>query len=255
MVSFLRIIKIEVAVSIVMLCAMALLATMMLAKFNSTLAELAESRISVIVHDMRDTIEQGLALGIGLQELNNVHETIERASRRDTKISAIYVIDQKGTVLYRSPSAALDLPDVVITGWEKATLNKRLVSSQVGSVIDTVSVLKNSFSQPVGLLLVKYDARALRERQDAFLAHFLHQAFLYLLVGMALTALLAWILLRRIQRTDTRLAEMLEEADFSSTKPGKELPAGRASELMTFSRTEHEVIDALAEAEQFQVAK
>lgn len=246
---FFRIIKIEVAVSAVMICAMGILAMMVLSKFNSTLAEVTDSRISVIVYDMRDTIEQGLALGINLQALENVEETIERAARRDPKIAAIYVIGKQGNILYRSPANAADLSPQEIAGFEKISLKKPVSSSREGKVINTVSVLQNSFAKPTGLLLVKYDATVLQQRQDIFHKLFLHQALIFLLTGVVLTAFTTWLLLKRFEKTDARLADRLESDDLSLALPLTGNDPAHSSELALFKKKEREVMDALNEAE------
>lgn len=247
LVAFFRIIKIEVAISAVMICAMGILAMMALSKFNTTLAEVTDSRISVIVYDMRDNIEQGLALGINLQALENVEETIGRAAKRDKKISAIYVISKQGKVLYRSPATAPEVSPEAFSNFDKSVLKKPVMSSRDGNIINTVSVLQNSFSQSVGLLVVKYDATTLQQRFGAFRTLFVQQAFLFLLVGVILTAFTTWLLLKRFEKTDEHLAGKLEDGDLADYS-GTEHDAHH-SDLALFKIKEREVMDALIEAE------
>ncbi len=239
MVAFLRIIQIEIAIAAVMLCAMAILAMMALAKFNSTLAEVTDSRISVILYDMRGNIEQGLALGVQLSALDNTGATIQRAARRDPKIAAIYVLGRQGETLYRSPAAAPELGAEAAAGFARATQKKAVASSRQGGMINTVSVLQNSFSQTVGLLVLKYDASALQQRFDTFQQSFLRQALYFLLAGLALTTLTTWLVLRRFETTDRRLAQALAGAQGGDGEPA----------FVQFRQQERAVLAALADAE------
>ena len=243
-VSMMRIFKIEIAISMVMLSAMALLAMMILAKVSSTLLESTESRISVILYDMRDNIEQGLALGINLKGLGNTQDMIQRAARRDSKISTIYVIDKRGDVVYRTPLDAVDLTGQEIVDVEKAVKKRPVFSSRNEDMVKTVTALKNSFGLQVGLLVINYDANNMQQRFTSFRTEFLYQAFLFLIGGIVLTAVVTWLVVRLFEKTDATLAHAM---DGGSNTRSEAIIA--TSEFVTFRQKEDEIASALNEVE------
>ena len=246
-----RVARIALAIMAVMLFALGVLSVMALEKFNSSLNEVTESRIGVIAFDVQDNIEQGLALGINLQALQNVQDTIRRAQGRDAKIAAIYVIGRQGETLYRVPDAAPDLTVEAVERIRKASSKGPLSSIREGNFLNAFTNLQNSFSQTVGILLIKYDASSLGERYVAFRAIFLRQVLIFLFAGTAVATVAIWILLRRFDAMDAFLAASLE-SDATSEIGGEE---ARHGEFATFNAKEIEALEAIAAAEKLLVAK
>lgn len=240
-----RVARIALAIMAVMLFALGVLSVMALEKFNSSLNDVTESRIGVIAFDVQDNIEQGLALGINLQALQNVQDTIRRAQGRDVKISAIYVIGKQGETLYRVPDAAPDLSGEAVEKFRKARGKGPLSSFREGNFLNAFTNLQNSFSQTVGILLIKYDASSLAERYAAFRALFFRQVLIFLFAGTAIATVAVWLLLTRFDAADAALAASLD-FDTSAEIGGGET---RHGEFAAFKAKESEALTAIAAAE------
>jgi sensor histidine kinase regulating citrate/malate metabolism len=246
-----RVVKIAGAIMAVMIFALGVLSVMALEKFNSSLKDVTESRIGVIAFDVQDNIEQGLALGINLPALQNVQDTIRRALARDAKISAIYVIGRQGETLYRVPDGAPDLTPEAAEKFRKASTKGPLASLRDGSFLNAFAPLQNSFSQTVGILLIKYDASSLEARYAAFRALFFRQVMLFLFGGVAVATVAIWILLKKFDAMDAVLAASLD----SNPDPGAAGDLGRPAELAAFKAKEYEALEAIAAAEKLLVAR
>lgn len=249
--AMLRVAKIALAILIVMIFSLGVLSVMALEKFNSSLNEVTESKIGVIAFDVQDNIEQGLALGINLQALQNVQDAIRRAQSRDPRISAIYVIGRQGETHYRVPDDAPALAPEAAEKFRKAGNKGPLTSVRDGNILSTITNLQNSFSQIVGILLIKYDVTALDRRYAEFRALFLRQALSFLLGGVAIATFVIWILLEKFDRLDQVLAKSLD-ADAGSTITGVELPP---AEFSAFKSMEYQALEAIAAAEKLLVVK
>jgi len=246
-----RAIKIAAAIMAVMIFALGVLSVMALEKFNSSLKEVTESRIGVIAFDVQDNIEQGLALGINLQALQNVQDTIRRAQGRDKKISAIYVIGRQGETLYRVPDAAPDLTAEAVEKFRKASGKGPLGSLRDGNFLNAFTTLQNSFSQTVGILLIKYDASSLQDRYVAFRAIFFRQVLIFLFAGIAVATVAIWILLNKFDAMDAALAASIDSNALAETSAGTERP----TELAAFKAKEREALEAISAAEALLVTK
>ena len=250
-VSFLRIVKIASAIMVVMIFSLGVLSLMALEKFKKTLNEVTESRIGVIAFDIKDTIEQGLALGYNLAALQNVQDTIQRARGRDQKVSSIYVIGRQGETLYRVPDSAPDLKPDAVEKFRKESAKGPLGSLREGDFLDAFTNLQNSFSQPVGVLLIKYDASSLDERFVDFRNTFFRQVIIFLFAGVVVATIAIWILLKQFDRADSILAASLESDVDLKDDQSKAPPA----ELALFKAKHREALDAIIAPEKVLEAR
>ena len=250
-VSFLRIVKIALAITLVMIFSLGVLSVMALEKFKNTLEEVTESRIGVIAFDIKDTIEQGLAMGYNLAALQNVQDAIRLARGRDSKISSIYVIGRQGETLYRTPETAPDLQPEAVEKFRKESAKGPLGSLRDGAFLDAFTNLQNSFSQPVGLILIKYDAASLDERFVDFRKTFFRQVIIFLFAGVVVATIAIWILLKRFDRVDSILAASLEADVDLKFDQSKAPPA----ELAAFKVKHREALDAIIAAEKVLEAR
>lgn len=249
--ALLRVVKIALAILVVMIFSLGVLSVMALEKFKNSLNEVTESRIGVIAFDIKDSIEQGLAMGYNLPALQNVQDTIRRARGRDQKISSIYVIGRQGETLYRTPDTAPDLKPDAVEKFRKASAKGPLASLRDGVFLDAFTILQNSFSQTVGILLVKYDASSLDERYAAFRTTFFRQVVIYLFAGVVVATIAIWILLSRFDRVDSILAASLDAEVNLNVDQSKVPPA----ELAAFKARHREALDAIIAAEKVLEAR
>ena len=251
LVAFLRVVKIALAIMVVMIFSLGVLSVMALEKFKNSLNEVTESRIGVIAFDIKDTIELGLAMGYNLPALQNVQDTIRRARSRDQKISSIYVIGRQGETLYRAPDTAPDLKQDAVEKFRKASAKGPLASLRDGVFLDAFTNLQNSFSQPVGILLIKYDAASLEERYAAFRTTFFRQVIIFLFVGVVIATFAIWLLLRRFDLVDSNLAASLDAEVSLRVDQSKAPPA----ELAAFKAKHREALEAIIAAERVLEAR
>ncbi len=240
-----RVVKIAIAIAAVLIFALGVLSVMALEKFKGTLKEVTESRIGVIAFDVQDNIEQGLALGINLPALENVQESIRRAQARDAKITSIYVIGRQGETLYRVPEAGASLSDDAVEKFRKGSEQGRLASLRDGNSLNVFLPLQNSFSQTQGILLIKYDATSLDDRYVAFRAMFFRQVLIFLFCGAAVATLAIWLLLKRYDAMDARLAKSFEPGATSESGDS----SARQAPLDGFRAKGTEALEAIAAAE------
>jgi len=250
-VALLRVVKIALAIMVVMIFSLGVLSVMALEKFKNTLNEVTESRIGVIAFDIKDTIEQGLAMGYNLAALQNVQDAIRLARSRDSKIASIYVVGRQGETLYRAPDTAPDLKPEAVEKFRKESAKGPLASLREGTFLDAFTNLQNSFSQPVGVLLIKYDAASLDERYIDFRKTFFRQVIIFLFAGVLVATIAIWILLKRFDRVDSILAASLEaevNLDFDKSK-------APPAELAAFKAKHREALDAIIAAEKVLEAR
>lgn len=83
-------------------------------KLDRTLGELEQSRLHLILDDLRDNLETGLDLGLPIKGLGNAQAAIEREARQDSAIVGIRVLDTHGAPVFStgdtSHGAALRAP-------------------------------------------------------------------------------------------------------------------------------------------------
>jgi len=101
---------------LVLLMSLGLLAFLGLHKFERQLQAVTAARVQVTANDARLAIENALALGLPLAEVQGVQAVVDRAAAADAQIATIAVIDlevEPGRLLFSaaaSDAAALSLP-------------------------------------------------------------------------------------------------------------------------------------------------
>lgn len=125
------------------------------AKFRSELTKLQQSRFEILALDLRDSVEQGLRLGLSLDQLENVQALLDRTRARYVEVAAIVVFDEFGDVLYRSGGVDSALP----TAWLSALEHDGGASPSAVERDDLRGVLLpvlNSFERRVGGVALLY---------------------------------------------------------------------------------------------------
>ena len=133
-------------------------------RFASFLSDSINGRLEVVARTAAQDLSGAIDLGLALDEVANGRAILERASRHDPAITAMYVVDTSGGIVHATRNA----PDAVDAATEEAfLLSARGVG---GTTWDTESdtsissgiLIEGSFGQPVGGVVVEYPTDELR---------------------------------------------------------------------------------------------
>lgn len=178
--------SVTISVPIILIGALALglNAYLSVGKLDRTLSELEQSRLHLILDDLRDNLETGLDLGLPLKGLGNAQAAIERQARQDGAIVGIRVLDAQGTPVFSTGDPAHGL------------------------------ALRAPLSSNLGVAMGAIELRYARQDQDLSIAAYASQltrAAAWIAAAGALLALAAIRLwMRRITRTMDSIASTLD---------------------------------------------
>jgi hypothetical protein len=161
--------RVTLAIWLVLIAALSLSLFLNLAKFDTTYSELARSRFQVLAQDLRNSVESGLELGLGLGELRTTQEIVMRAKSGAPEIRWVVVADIRGAVLFDSEGNREErsLTPVEVAAITAVGGGDRVWSAQRGDDIVIGLPILNPFQVPVGVIELRYDAggmAAIREK-------------------------------------------------------------------------------------------
>ncbi|MBN8467424.1 hypothetical protein D7Y11_39380 [Corallococcus sp. AB018] len=240
--------KLGAATAAILSFSIALVVLLNFAKFETTLGELQQSRLRVLALDAKASTEAAIDLGLALPAVRDAQQILTRVSGMDPDIRGVAILDRRGTVLFQSGlHATTHLPG---SARERAAWFEAAAAAHGGtwSHSDREALLVgapilNPFSQPVGLVLIAYDRKALDARASAFLHTFARQALWPLAIGFSLVCALMWMLLRPLGQR----FQAMEQAFRNMDGPAHTPPADEA--LRAFDARYQEASLALARAE------
>lgn len=192
-------------------------------KFEQLLDGLATARVRVTAADSKAAIEQSLALGLPLADLQNIQSAIDRARSFDAEIVAVLVVDldqARGEILYASGPGPTRVPAPWQAlqaraghgGWHHLDASGHLLMGW--PLIDPLD-------RVVGMLV--FDV--LRQRHAAMIddaaAHLARVVAALSLVLAAATAIAMWRLLAPVERSLERAALIVAGDD--STAPQSDI--------------------------------
>lgn len=195
--------KIGGPVFVLLLFSLGLLGFLNLHKFEQLLDNLATARVRVTAVDSKAAIEQSLALGLPLADVQNIQSVIDRARSFDAEIASVWVVDGErtpGEILYASgplprqaPAKWLDVQARAGHGaWHRIDASGHL--TMVWPLIDPLD-------RTAGLLV--FDVSRQRHADMAALAGS-HLARVVAVLGLLLaiaTAIVMVVLLRPVERS------------------------------------------------------
>lgn len=158
-------------------------------KLDRTLGELEQSRLRFTLNNLRENLETGLDLGLPVKGLGNAQAAIEREARADPDIVSIAVLDEHGTVAFRT-SRALDASSETVR-------------------------LRTGMSNNLGVTMGAIELAYSRRSHERFMAGITSQLRLAALVAVIASSALAilgirlWV--RRIRRTLNSIEHTLDQ--------------------------------------------
>jgi len=162
-------------------------------KFTSFLSDSINGRLEVVASAAAQDFGAAIDLGLSLEHVANGSEILERASRHDPTITAIYVVDADGLIVHSTGNApesadeeTLDAFGLALEGVTEATWD-----TETDESIHSSTLIEGSFGQPVGGVVVVYPADELRSQARSMAEDFIA---IGLAVGAALIALAVAVL-------------------------------------------------------------
>ncbi|MBF5005613.1 hypothetical protein [Diaphorobacter caeni] len=135
------------------LCAgVLLIAALMLRIHNDEVNEIQQSRVSLTVAELQESIETDIALGLELAENRSIQNQLEAALSADHSLHAIEVVSRSGVALFSTDRGAIGerwQPGVELAAAE-GVRNDRRWSANVGGEVVTGQLLHNAFGEIVG---------------------------------------------------------------------------------------------------------
>lgn len=169
-------------------------------RFERTLSSIVRSRVEFGVVEMKETLEDGMNLGVALNALRNTQALIERERSLDPDILEIAVYDEAGAAVYSTRDGAEGSAAPV--AWQRYLLNLDLKTQDAPTAFEepdemiVVAPLGNSFDKLVGSIALHYSKRYLTERTDEMMGN-LARVTAGLFALFSLFALIAVIYLSR----------------------------------------------------------
>ncbi|MBY4677091.1 PDC sensor domain-containing protein [Marinobacterium arenosum] len=99
--------KLVMTIWIILVSVLGLLYLMNYMKFTSLMSTVVSSQLQVMSTSLERSIIRAEQLGLPLSEMDNLPELMQRAKGRDEQVSALYVIDPQGKVLFATDSKSL----------------------------------------------------------------------------------------------------------------------------------------------------
>lgn len=203
--------RVTFAIWLVLILALSLSLFLNHAKFDATYAEMSRSRFQVLALDVRNAVESGLELGLGLGELRSPQQMVERAEADAAEVRSVVVADIRGAVLFDSDGLKEEktLPAAQVADIAALGHSDRAWSATLGTEALLGLPILNPFQVPVGVVVLRYDASAMATVKDKALADML-EAMLIIVVALTIATvpLVMWTF-SGVRRT---FAKMLDTA-------------------------------------------
>ncbi|MFC6670691.1 hypothetical protein [Marinobacterium aestuariivivens] len=149
--------KLIMTIWIILVSVLGLLYLMNYMKFTSLMSTVVSSQLQVMSTSLERSIIRAEQLGLPLQEMDNLPELMARTRARDEQVSALYVLDAGGRVLFASGTELLD-PE-----HRPRILRRALKGDEVAWTLEESSVLYSGLQlfdgtrQLMGGIVIAYD--------------------------------------------------------------------------------------------------
>lgn len=135
-------------------------------KFERKLIDVTISRLSVVAEEVRRKSEYGLTLGLDLAEMADLQGVVERAADGNAEIESVAVVSDRGTVVFSSDRGEIGATAALPWGLPGAGTGA-MQHAVSGARVSVGAVVRNSFGQTVGQVVLRSSLAALRTEMGA----------------------------------------------------------------------------------------
>jgi hypothetical protein len=148
--------RVGALVALFLSIALAIAGAVQYSRFEDGFVSLLRSRFGAVVFDLRESVEAGLDLGLGLDALRNVQDLLDREKSRDSNILSIEAFDQTGSVVFSTDRTFIGdlIANRWMSAWKGAGTELWFVQEEDALVVG--GPLVNSFDAVVGGIALRY---------------------------------------------------------------------------------------------------
>lgn len=187
-------------------------------KFDGAFTALLQSRLSVAVLDIRDTVETSLGLGLPLQSLVNTQDVLDKERAQDSHIQSVVVHDRAGQRLFDTDRTRIGKS--VPPAWTQRLGGGQLWVLRDGEGFVVGTPLINSLGASVGGIVLRYDHEAYDTAFGAVLRRLAGSAAVVTIVALGIVSILVVWLFRPLRRRLEDLDAALQEEQVGKTTAG-----------------------------------
>ena len=148
-------VRITTVIFAILLIAISLTGILDYYKFRNFYVDLVRDRLSLVLTDIRRTVETSIAFGLPINELQGVNEAMRKRVNRDSNILSIEFFDHDGIVLYAVDQSLIG--DLVSEEWTSNETIQQEVWGRVEADAVVVGVnVQDALGQPIGILALRY---------------------------------------------------------------------------------------------------
>lgn len=187
-------------------------------KYQSVFAGLQRDRVMLVAGEIDDIAEKSLSLGQDFWEIATLQEVIERRREADPIFLGIEVAGKDGKIAYATDLARIG--SSVPAEWLPIFARQSKFSSLSPSPEEAVvaSVIRNSFEQPAGYAVIRYNRLLEKQAMATFTKRLVITCVaLFALFTLLLYATLTW-LWRRTDREMVLAADALFDPSADATR-------------------------------------
>lgn len=182
-------------------------------KYRATADRLVKERLLVIGNSINNSIQSSIALGMQLNDLNSLPETMARERAADELISSVEVFDPEGMALYSTDRLRVRKP--VSKAWLQAARKSGDRDWQIDAERDSaVGIpIKNNFGLTLGYVAVRYAEDSVRHAHEKVAVELAASAAGVFVVAAALASLALVAVMNRLIRDIGAVEDVLRSPD------------------------------------------
>lgn len=179
-------------------------------KFDSSLNEIAQRRIGIIIDRVNDSIEAAIRLGLNLEDIEVARTVIENTRAQDSRIESISIFstDSARTIFASDPAT---IGTTVNSAWlnAQARATNGVWKIQTGGDVVFGRRLDSSLAEGIGGVVLTYSLADVSAHVDAVRGQLVWGALVTLGIFSVLAALGAIVATRDFRRTISGLSEAI----------------------------------------------